>query len=167
MQTSWLLLNVFENAEKVVRHDVDNCSGDYGAVARRKGPCPHAGIHSTTDKEGLKLNSSSSVKLMGSQEGHGWKAICVAARLTSSPYVRKESEVAVQHLQVQGLRFDSDSSVKLLEAIDEPWLERVAAGRPYSWQQDSFCSKSHTVMEVISQFQVLSGVVTSSTLRSA
>ena len=47
-----------------------------------------------------------------------------------------EGDVKSLHIFEQGLRLYSNCNVKLLETLVKLWLEMVAVGRPYVWQQD-------------------------------
>ena len=51
--------------------------------------------------------------------------------------VSSEDDVMPPHNFEEGLRLNSDGYVKLLGNVVKPWLERVAAGRPYVCQRDS------------------------------
>ena len=51
--------------------------------------------------------------------------------------VSSDGDVMPPHIFKEGLRLNSDGYVELLSKVVRPWVERVAAGRPYVWQQDS------------------------------
>ena len=79
------------NTVKTIRHELENCNGDYETVARRK-------QHTI------------------------W--LCSYSRIP-----RKSAEKSVGG--------PSDAYVELLNTVVQPWITKVANGRPNVWQQDS------------------------------
>lgn len=51
--------------------------------------------------------------------------------------VSSEGDVMPPHFFPEGLRLDTDGYIRVLTEVVKPWIDRVAAGRPYVWQQDS------------------------------
>ena len=48
-----------------------------------------------------------------------------------------EDDVMHFHIVKEGLRLKSDGYVELLSTVVKPWVDMVAPGRSYRWQQDS------------------------------
>ena len=51
--------------------------------------------------------------------------------------VSSEGDVMPPHIFERGLRLNSQGYVEVLNTVVKPWLEGVASGRPFVWQQDS------------------------------
>jgi hypothetical protein len=47
-----------------------------------------------------------------------------------------KGDVMLPHVLKAGLRVNTDVYIDLLTNVVKPWMDRVAAGRPYIWQQD-------------------------------
>jgi hypothetical protein len=50
--------------------------------------------------------------------------------------VSNESEVMPAHFFPKGLKINTDEYIKVLEEVVKPWMDKVAGGRPYVFQQD-------------------------------
>ena len=51
-------------------------------------------------------------------------------------FMSSKGDIMPLHIVKEGLRLKSDGHVELLRTV-VPWVEMVAPGRPYGWQQDS------------------------------
>ena len=52
-------------------------------------------------------------------------------------FMSSKGDIMPLHIVKEGLRLKSDGHVKLLSTVVKPWMEMVAPGRSYRWQQDS------------------------------
>lgn len=50
--------------------------------------------------------------------------------------VSNEGDVMPPHFFEAGLRINSEEYLRVMEVVVKPWMEEVAAGRPYVFQQD-------------------------------
>ena len=51
--------------------------------------------------------------------------------------VSSEGDVMPPHFFADGLRLNTEGYIQVLSEVVKPWIDRVARGRPYVWQQDS------------------------------
>ena len=51
--------------------------------------------------------------------------------------VSSEGDVMPPHIFEKGMRVDSDAYIGVLKTSVKPWMDEVATGRPYVFQQDS------------------------------
>ena len=51
--------------------------------------------------------------------------------------VSAEGDVMPPHIFQQGLRLNADGYMDVLKTVVVPWMNRISAGRPYVFQQDS------------------------------
>ncbi|QQP54867.1 Uncharacterized protein FKW44_007847 [Caligus rogercresseyi] len=58
--------------------------------------------------------------------------------------ISSNGDVMPPHFFPKGLRLNSEGYVALMKDVVAPWIKKVAAGRPYVFQQDSApCHTSH------------------------
>ena len=50
--------------------------------------------------------------------------------------ISNEGDVMPPHFFAKGLKINDEEYVKVLRDVVKPWMDRVAAGRHYSFQQD-------------------------------
>ena len=73
---------------------------------------------------------------------------CPAAAVMVFGIISSEGDVMPPHFFEKGLRLNSEGYVALLRDVVAPWIKRVAAGRPYVFQQDSApCHTSRTTQK--------------------
>lgn len=51
--------------------------------------------------------------------------------------ISSEGDVMAPHFFEKGLRLNAETYIKVLKDVVKPWMDQVAAGRPYVFQQDS------------------------------
>ena len=56
--------------------------------------------------------------------------------------ISNEGHVMPPHFFPQGLRLNANGYIEVLETVVKPWIQEVAQGRPFVFQQDS--APSHT-----------------------
>ncbi|QQP41220.1 Uncharacterized protein FKW44_015518, partial [Caligus rogercresseyi] len=66
--------------------------------------------------------------------------------------ISSDGDVMPPHFFPKGLRLDSEGYVALMRDVVAPWIKKVAAGRPYVFQQDSApCHTSHKTQKWLSE----------------
>ena len=66
--------------------------------------------------------------------------------------VSSEGDVMPPHFFAEGLRLDTNGYIRVLSEVVKPWIDQVAAGRPFVWQQDSaLCHTSRRTQAWLSE----------------